>query len=45
MHNGVEYASADIVNDPTWKTPNRTWETYLMDFRIIQPDGANQCRW
>ena len=45
VHNGVEYASADIVNDPTWKTPNRTWETYLMDFRIIQPDGANQCRW
>ncbi|MEL6468806.1 MAG: hypothetical protein AAFQ74_03695 [Cyanobacteria bacterium J06623_4] len=46
VHGGQTYSTADIVNDPIWKTPQRNWEAYLMDFRIIQPDGeANQCRW
>lgn len=44
-HNGVHYSSDDIVNDPVWKTPNQDWEMYLMDFRVIQPEGPNQCRW
>lgn len=45
LHNGVEYTSPDIVSDPLWRSPRRNWEMYLMDFRIIQPEGANQCRW
>lgn len=45
VHNGITYSSDDIVNDPVWRTPNRNWEMYLMDFRIIQPEGPNQCRW
>ncbi|MEL6137847.1 MAG: hypothetical protein AAFR42_10615 [Cyanobacteria bacterium J06628_6] len=45
VHNGVTYTSQDIVNDATWQTPLQTWEMYLMDFRVIQPTGPNQCRW
>ncbi|MEL6160845.1 MAG: hypothetical protein AAFQ40_07225 [Cyanobacteria bacterium J06623_5] len=45
VHGEQTYSTQDIVNDPTWKTPQRNWESYLMDFRIIQPGGANQCRW
>lgn len=45
VHAGKEYTTQDIVNDPTWRVPQRNWEAYLMDFRIIQPEGANQCRW
>ena len=45
IHGGVTYSSQDIVNDSTWRTAQRNWEMYLMDFRIIQPQGPNQCRW
>ncbi|MEQ8384030.1 MAG: hypothetical protein RH949_16880 [Coleofasciculus sp. A1-SPW-01] len=45
IYDDVTYSSQDIVNDPTWRTPKRNWEMYLMDFRIIQPEGPNQCRW
>ena len=44
-YNGVEYSSSNIVNDPIWQTPKRNWEMYFMDFRIIQAEGPNQCRW
>ncbi|MEL7418246.1 MAG: hypothetical protein AAFY50_00015 [Cyanobacteria bacterium J06648_1] len=41
------YTTNNIVKDPTWATPKRTWEMKLMDFRIIQPDNdePNYCRW
>ena len=45
IHDGITYSSPDIIHDPTWRTPTRNWEMYLMDFRVIQPDGPNQCRW
>ncbi|MGF1520812.1 MAG: hypothetical protein ACFBSF_00650 [Leptolyngbyaceae cyanobacterium] len=45
VHNGVTYSSQDIVNDATWQTPKRTWDMYFMDFRIIQTEGPNICRW
>lgn len=45
VHEGVTYSSADIVNDLVWSTPQRSWEMYLMDFRLVQLEGANECRW
>ena len=39
------YSTKDIVKDPVWRTDERTWEMVLMDFRAIQPDGPNQCKW
>ena len=45
VHNNTVYLSQDITQDPTWGTPRSTWETYLMDFRIIQPQGPIECRW
>lgn len=44
-HDGTVYTSRDIVNDTVWQTPKRNWAMYAMDFRIIQPEGRNQCRW
>lgn len=44
-YNGVTYVTDDIVNDPTWRTSGRDLEMRLMDFRLIQPDGPNRCRW
>lgn len=45
VYDGVTYASDNIVSDPVWRTPRRTWEMYLMDFRLIQAGGPNECRW
>ena len=39
------YSTEDIVNDPVWGTNQRDWEMKLMDFRVIQSEGANRCRW
>jgi hypothetical protein len=39
------YATADIVHDPIWHAAGQDWEMRLMDFRVIQPQGANLCRW
>jgi hypothetical protein len=39
------YSPENIVDDPLWRTEQRNWEMMLMDFRVIQPDGANRCRW
>jgi hypothetical protein len=44
-YRGKIYSTKDIVKDPVWRTDERTWEMVLMDFRAIQPDGHNQCRW
>jgi hypothetical protein len=39
------HATDDIVNDPVWRTDKRDWSMALLDFRVIQPDGPNRCRW
>ena len=44
-YQGDIYSTEDIVNDPVWGTNNRNWEMVLMDFRVIQSEGANKCRW
>jgi hypothetical protein len=44
-YRGTLHSTSDITHDPTWRTPARDWEMRLMDFRAIQPDGPNSCRW
>jgi len=44
-YRGTIHSTQDIVNDPVWRTRARDWEMRLMDFRVIQPDGPNACRW
>ena len=41
------YRTDNIVTDPIWRTPKRTWSMKLLDFRVIQPDNGepNYCRW
>jgi hypothetical protein len=45
VYQGQVYNTQNIVADPVWRTPERTWAMRLMDFRIIQPEGPNRCRW
>lgn len=44
-YGGVRHQSNDIVNDPEWRSRGWDWEMRLMDFRVIQPEGPNRCRW
>ena len=44
-YRGTAYVTDDIAREPVWRTPRRDWEMRLLDFRVIQPEGANQCRW
>lgn len=44
-YRGERYETDDIVNDPAWRTETRDREMRLMDFRVIQPEGPNACRW
>jgi hypothetical protein len=44
-YQGKVHSTQDIVNHDVWRTGARDWEMALMDFRIIQPEGANECRW
>jgi hypothetical protein len=44
-YRGRIHSTSDIAHDPVWRTPTRDWEMRLMDFRVIQPDGPNSCRW
>ena len=44
-YRGEMYSTEDVVKDPVWRTEKRNWEMMLLDFRIIQPEGPNQCRW
>jgi len=45
VYGGQTYRTENIVTDPVWQTPRRDWEMRLMDFRLIQPEGPNRCRW
>ena len=44
-YDGRVHATEDIARDPVWGTGHRDWAMRLMDFRVIQPEGANRCRW
>ncbi len=44
-YRGAIHSTSDIAHDPVWRTPARDWEMRLLDFRVIQPDGPNACRW
>ena len=44
-YRGEIHSTDDIVNQPAWRTTARNWEMRLMDFRSIQPDRPNRCRW
>ncbi len=41
----VVYASENIAADPTWHQARWDWEMIFLDFRVIQPEGPNECRW
>jgi hypothetical protein len=45
VYQGQVYSTPNIVADPVWRTPHRSWGMRLMDFRVIQPEGPNRCRW
>ena len=44
-YRGETYSTKDVTSDPAWRTDRRTWAMVLMDFRVIQPEGPNGCRW
>ncbi|HUF35736.1 MAG TPA: hypothetical protein VMN37_07280 [Gemmatimonadales bacterium] len=44
-YRGQVHTTGDIAQDPAWRTPRRDWEMRLMDFRVVQGEGANRCRW
>ena len=35
----------DITRDEAWADANRNWESFWLDFRPVQKDGPNLCRW
>jgi hypothetical protein len=45
LYQGQVHTTDNIVTDPVWRTTERTWAMRLMDFRLIQPEGPNRCRW
>lgn len=44
-YRGQVYAADDIVRHPEWRFRGTDWEMRLLDFRAIQPEGPNACRW
>ncbi len=44
-YGGKVYTTQDIVHDTLWKSVKPNWETALLDFRVIQKQGPNACRW
>ena len=42
---GKMYATENVVEEPDWQVDRFDWEMWLMDFRVIQPEGPNRCRW
>lgn len=45
LYRGRIHSTRDIVNEPAWRTDDWDWEMRLMDFRVIQSQGPNECRW
>ncbi len=44
-YRGKVHSTEDIVHHPEWRAGGWDWEMRLMDFRVIQGSGPNQCRW
>jgi hypothetical protein len=44
-HEGRVVRSDDIASEPEWRVDSWDWEMRLMDFRQVQPEGPNTCRW
>ena len=44
-YRGQVHSTADIARDPAWRPTRRDWAMRLMDFRVVQAEGANRCRW
>lgn len=44
-YQGEVIASDNIAADPAWRPERWDWEMILLDFRVIQPEGPNLCRW
>jgi hypothetical protein len=44
-YRGQTYNTENIAVDPGWRVQEWDWEMKLMDFRTIQPEGPNRCRW
>ena len=44
-YRGKNVTTEDIVADNPWGTTDWSLEMYLLDFRKIQTDGVNRCRW
>lgn len=44
-YRGRVQSTGNIVTDPVWRSRGRNWEMRLLDFRVIQPQGPNRCRW
>lgn len=44
-YRGQVHSTENITTDPVWRTDHRDWAMRLLDFRIIQSNGANECRW
>lgn len=44
-YEGSRIVSDNIAGDPRWRPDRLSWEMRLLDFRVIQPEGPNECRW
>ena len=42
---GRFFHSSDVADDPPWRDVSNDWEVRLLNFRLIQPTGPNECRW
>ena len=44
-YRGQVHSTENITADAEWRTPRRDWPMRLLDFRAVQSQGANKCRW
>ena len=44
-YQGRHTVTEDVVADNPWNVEGRSLEMYLLDFRKVQSEGPNQCRW
>jgi hypothetical protein len=44
-YDGKMYATENVIEEPDWQVDEFDWEMKLLDFRVIQPEGPNRCRW
>lgn len=44
-YKGQVIRSENIAAEPGWRVDGYDWEMRLLDFRQVQPEGPNTCRW